>query len=67
MATNLTHSQAIMATSAVVSTSLNIDSEISDNTRAPTSSATTLTTSTAQALGNGPMRTEELILAELQR
>ena len=67
MATNLSHSQAVMATSAVVSTSLNVDPETSDNTRAPTSSTTTLTTSTAQALGNGPTRTEELILAELQR
>ena len=65
MATNLTHS--VMATSTVVSTSLNVDSETSDNTRAPTSSYTTLTTSAAQALGNGPRRTEELILAELQR
>ena len=67
MATNLTHSQAVMATSAVVSTNSNISPVTSENTRTLASSATAVPTSVPQTQGNGPTRTEELILAELQR
>ena len=71
MATNITTSQAIMASSAVLSVnssvSTSVNPVVTTSTRPPPPNTVTVTTSSTPGQSNGPSRTEELILNELQR
>ena len=71
MATNITTSQAIMASSAVlgVNSSVNtsVNPVVTTSTPPPPANTVTVTTSSTSGQSNGPSRTEELILNELQK
>ena len=67
MATNITSSQALLASSAVTSIHTSNSSAANANVELPGPSNTSIATHSAQAQGSAPTRTEELILAELQR
>ena len=71
MATNITTSQAIMASSAVLSVNSSVNTSVNPvvttSTRPPLPNTVTVTTNSTPGQSNGPSRTEELILNELQR
>ena len=71
MATNITTSQAIMASSAVLGVNSSVNTSVNPvvTTRIPPPPANTVTVTTSSTSGqpNGPSRTEELILNELQK
>ena len=67
VATNITPSQAIMASSAVLGVNSSVNPVVTTSTQPPVSNVVTVSTSLAQSHSNGPSRTEEPILSELQR
>ena len=65
MGTNITSSQALLASSAVTSIHTSNSPSVNANVELPGPSNISIATHSAQ--GSGPTRTEELILAELQK
>ena len=64
---NIISSQALLPSSAVTSIHTSNSSSANTNVELPGPSNITIATHSAQAQGSGPTRTEELILAELQK